>query len=247
MTISLLEQLRPHYEELRKRLFYSVAAVAICSALAWLFIDQIAAFSLRPLLESTHSGKLVYTHLTDAFISYLKLALLGGLAISFPFLLQQVWLFAAPGLLSTERRLLRRIIFWAAGLFATGALFAFFIVLPRTLAFFMSYAGGNFQPMLKLDLYLAFAARLVLAFAVSFEIPFVMIMAAAAGLVQRDHFQRKRKAFYIAIVALSFLLAAGDLTATALLALPLFGLYEAGIIALRVFVQENKRPLAEEQ
>lgn len=237
--IAFLEQLRPHHEELRRRLLISAAVVAACTWLAWLFIDQLAAFTLRPLLESAEPGKLVYTRLTDAFISYLKLALLCGITASFPFLLYQVWMFAAPGLLAHEKRLARRIICWSGGLFLAGALFAFFIVLPRTLAFFMSYAGENLQPMLKINLYLAFAARMVLALAVSFEIPFLMVMAAAAGLVRRDHFSSKRKFFYIAIVVLAFLLAAGDFAATALLALPLFGLYEAGIIAVRIFVRQS--------
>ncbi len=236
---SYLEQFRPHHEELRRRLLVSIAAVAICSGLAWLFIDQIAAFCIEPLrIAAPQLEKLVYTKLTDAFISYLKLALLTGIIASFPVLLYQAWMFISPGLLAKERRLARRIIFWATGLFTAGALFAFFIVLPRTLAFFMSYAGGNLQPMPKLGLYLTFVARMVLAFAVAFEIPFLMVMAAAAGLVQRNHFQSKRKYFYIAIIGLSFLLAAGDITATVLLALPLFGLYEAGIIASRIFVKE---------
>ena len=240
MILPLLEQLRPHYEELRRRLLYSLAAVASCSALAWLCIDQLAAFALSPLLAHTHPGKLVYTHLTDALLSYLKLALLCGAAVSFPFLLYQVWLFAAPALLAHEKRLAQRIVLWSSGLFLAGGLFAFFIVLPNTLAFFMSYAGEHLQPMLKLDLYLAFAARLVFAFAIAFEIPFLMVMAAAAGLVRREYFRSNRKAFYLAIAALAFLLAAGDPTATALLALPLFGLYEAGIIAIvmRVFSWE---------
>ncbi|MGR0481853.1 MAG: twin-arginine translocase subunit TatC [Candidatus Electronema sp. V4] len=234
--IAFLEQLRPHHEELRRRLLISALAVAVCTGLAWLFIEPLAAFSLRPLLTA-HPVKLVYTRLTDAFISYLKLALLCGITASFPVLLHQAWMFIAPGLLAHEKRLARRIVFWSSGLFLAGALFAFFIVLPRALAFFMSYAGENLQPMLKLNLYLAFAARMVLALAVSFEIPFLMVMAAAAGLVQRGHFSRKRKFFYIAIVVLAFLLAAGDFAATILLALPLFGLYEAGIIAIRVFVR----------
>uniref|UniRef100_UPI004056BA16 twin-arginine translocase subunit TatC n=1 Tax=Candidatus Electronema sp. TaxID=2698783 RepID=UPI004056BA16 len=239
--IAFLEQLRPHHDELRKRLLISALAVAVCTGLAWFFIEPLAAFSLHPLLAA-HPGKLVYTRLTDAFISYLKLALLCGITASFPVLLHQAWMFIAPGLLAHEKRLARRIVFWSSGLFLAGAFFAFFIVLPRALTFFMSYAGENLQPMLKLDLYLAFAARMVLALAVSFEIPFLMVMAAAAGLVQRGHFSHKRKFFYIAIVVLAFLLAAGDPTATVLLALPLFGLYEAGIIAVRVFVQATAAP-----
>jgi sec-independent protein translocase protein TatC len=240
--IAFLEQLRPHHDELRKRLLISALVVAVCTGLAWLFIEQLAAFALHPLLAHTQPGKLVYTRLTDAFISYLKLALLCGITASFPVLLHQAWMFIAPGLLAHEKRLARRIVFWSSGLFLAGALFAFFIVLPRALAFFMSYSGANLQPMLKLDLYLAFAARMVLALAVSFEIPFLMVMAAAAGLVQRGHFSRKRKFFYIIIVVLAFLLAAGDPTATVLLALPLFGLYEAGIIAVRVFVRATAAP-----
>ncbi|CAK8715399.1 MAG: Sec-independent protein translocase TatC [Candidatus Electronema aureum] len=239
--ISVLEQLRPHHEELRKRLLVSIAVVAACSGVAWLFIDQLTALCISPLLRAApEMGKLVYTKLTDAFISYLKLTLIVGITASFPFLLYQAWMFAAPGLLADEKRIAQRIIFWSTGLFVAGALFSFFIVLPQTLAFFMSYTGENLQPMLKISLYLTFVARMVLAFAAAFEIPFLMVMAAAAGLVRRDHFTSKRKFFYIAIVVLSFLLAAGDLTATVLLALPLFGLYEAGIVAVRIFSHKKE-------
>lgn len=242
--ISLLEQFRPHHEELRRRLLFSIIAVTVCSGLAWLFIDPLVAFCINPLrIAAPQIEKLVYTKLTDAFISYLKLALLTGIIASFPVLLYQAWMFISPGLLEKERRLARRIIFWSTGLFAAGALFAFFIVLPRTLAFFMSYAGGNLQPMPKLGLYLTFVARLVLVFAVAFEIPFLMVMANATGLVRHNHFQEKRTYFYIAMLVLSFLLAAGDITATVLLTMPLLGLYEAGIIASRIFVKESGEQL----
>ena len=99
----------------------------------------------------------------------------------------------------------------------------------------MSYASPTLQPMLKLDLYLTFTGRMVLAFGIAFEIPFLMVMAIRTGLIQGDHFRQKRTYFYIAIVVLSFLLTTGELTATTLLSLPLFALYEAGIIAGRVF------------
>jgi sec-independent protein translocase protein TatC len=81
---------------------------------------------------------------------------------------------------------------------------------------------------------------MVLAFAISFEIPFLMVMTTVVGLVTHDHFKAKRKYFYIAIVVLSFLLTAGEVTATVLLAFPLFVLYEAGIIAGRIFISKQK-------
>ena len=198
--ITFLEQLRPHHEELRRRVLFSVIALAVCSGLAWLFIDHIAAFCIAPLRSAAPQlEKLVYTKLTDAFISYLKLALLSGFIISFPVLLYQAWMFIAPGLLKKERILARRIILWSVGLFTGGALFGYFIVLPETLSFFMSYAGENLVPMPKLGLYLTFVARTVLAFAISFEIPFLMVMATSVGLVGHDYFTTQRKYFYIAI------------------------------------------------
>ncbi|WP_339138570.1 MAG: twin-arginine translocase subunit TatC [Candidatus Electrothrix sp. GW3-4] len=240
-TASLLERFRPHHQELRERLLKSFAAIALSTALAYLFIDHLAAFCTQPLfLAAPTLDKLVYTKLTDAFISYIKLALLSGIIVSFPYLLYQSWMFIAPGLLQKERVMARRVIFWSTGLFTGGALFGFFIVLPKTLSFFMSYAGENLVPMPKLGLYLTFVARMVLAFALSFEIPFLMVMTTVVGLVSQDHFKEKRKYFYIAIVVLAFLLTAGEITATVLLAFPLFALYEAGIIAGRIFISRQK-------
>jgi len=231
-----LEHFAPHHRELRKRLIISFLVIAGTSVIAYLFIDEIAGFCMRPLfLAYPDLGHMVYTKLTEAFVSYIKLSLLVGIVVSFPVLLYQVWMFVSPGLLDHERRIARRIILWSTLLFGAGALFSFFIVLPRMLSFFMSYAGDNLRPMPKLGLYLTFVARTVLAFGIAFEIPFLMVITIKTGLIKRNHFAAKRKYFYIAIIVLAFLLTAGDLTATALLSLPLFGLYEAGIVAGRVF------------
>lgn len=239
--IAAFEHFAPHHQELRKRLIRCFLVLAVSTILSYLFIDSIAAFCLRPLfLAYPALEHLVYTKLTEAFISYIKLALLVGLGVSFPVFLYQSWMFIAPGLLDDEKRLARQIVLWATLLFTAGALFSFFIVLPKTLAFFMSYAGNTLAPMPKLGLYLTFVARMVLAFGIAFEIPFLMVMAGRTGLVKQDHFVKKRKFFYIAILFLSFLLTAGDLTATVLLAFPLFGLYEAGIVAGKFFRQTRK-------
>jgi len=235
-----LEHFTPHYKELRQRLIAVFIAIALASTLSYIYIDQIAGFCMQPLFQAYPDlGRLVYTKLTEAFVSYIKLSILVGIGVSFPFLLYQIWMFIAPGLLEHEQRLARQIVGWASLLFAGGAAFAFFIVLPRMLTFFMGYAGDNLQPMPKLGLYLTFVARTVLAFGIAFEIPFLMVMAMKTGLVSRTYFTGKRTWFYMAIVVLSFLLTAGDITATALLSLPLFALYEAGIIIGRVFASPS--------
>ncbi len=242
--LEAFENIRPHQEELRKRLIRCCLAIVLTSAIAYIFKDHVAAWCMRPLyLAYPQLGKLVYTKLTEAFVSYLTLSMLVGLAVSFPFVLYQIWLFISPGLLDQEKQLIRRIVLWATLLFAGGASFAFFVILPRMLHYFMSYASPSLTPMLKLGLYLTFTARMVLAFGIAFEIPFLMVMAVRFGLLNNDHFRNKRIYFYIAIVVLSFLLTTGELTATTLLSFPLFALYEAGIIAGRVF-QGKKMPPA---
>ena len=240
--IAAFEHFAPHHEELRKRLIRCFLAIVLTTAVAYLFVDQIVAICMQPLFTAYPAlQKLVYTKLTEAFITYLKLSLLVGIIASFPVLLYQVWMFIVPGLLDDERRLARQAVFWSTFLFAGGAAFAFFVALPQILGFFMSYAGPNLEPLPKLGLYLTFVARMVLAFGIAFEIPFLMFMASKSGLISRDYFRTKRMYFYIAIVVLAFLLTAGELMATALLSFPLFGLYETGILLSRIFVKEKKQ------
>ncbi len=233
--IAILEQFAPHHEELRKRLVWSFTVVFVFTVIAYLFIEPIAAICMRPLFYAyPELTNLIYTNLTEAFISYIKLAILVGIMVGFPFLLYQTWMFISPALRVHEKRIVIRIVLWSTLLFAGGALFAFFIALPRMLVFFMSYAGDNLQPMPKLGLYLTFVARMVLAFAIAFQIPFLMVMTVRSGLLSKNHFSKQRKYFYGAIVFLSFLLTAGEPTATVLLSIPMFALYEAGIIAGKV-------------
>ena len=236
MMLDALEQFRPHHQELKQRLLRCVLVLVLTSTVAYFGKDQLAAWCIEPLSRAyPQFGKLVYTKLTEAFLSYLKLSLLAGLIVALPFMLYQLWLFVAPGLTEKEKRTIRTILAWATLLFSGGALFAYFVALPRMLHFFMSYAGPTLIPKLKLGLYLGFTARMVLAFGLAFEIPFLMVMASRTGLIKASYFRSKRLAFSLAIIVLAFLLTSGDPTATVLVALPLFALYEAGILACRVF------------
>ncbi len=236
LLVRSLEQFRPHHEELRQRLIKVFAALVISSGLSYLFSEDIARFFMEPLFAaSPYLDHLVYTNLPEAFLSYLKLSLLVGIVISFPFILFQIWMFISPGLRSNEKKFAVTVVFWATLLFGTGAVFALFGVLPRMLLYFMSYAGENLEPLPKFGKYLTFVARTILAFGLSFEIPFLMVMAGKAGFVQASYFRSKRLYFYGAIIFLAFLLTAGDFMATGLLAVPLFFLYEAGIFLTALF------------
>lgn len=224
-----------HLKELRDRVLVCCVVLALTSGAAYFYSEKIADLFMLPLFTAYPAlGHLVYTNLTEAFLSYIKVALLVGLAVSFPILVYEGWMYVAPGLRSDEKRVALRVMLLGGCLFVTGVVFAFVVVLPRTLAFLMHFASESLTPLPKFGSYLTFVARTCLAFGIAFEIPFLMIMAGKAGLIGQDYFVRKRKYFYGVIVVLSFLLTAGDLFSAVLLAMPLFLLYEAGAGAARL-------------
>jgi len=225
-----------HLKELRKRITIAFAVVILTSGVAYFFAQPIAEFLIAPLFTACPDlAALVYTNLTEAFVAYLKVSLLVGFTVSMPVIIYQFWSFIGPGLHAHEKKLARTVVFWACFLFIFGVCFAYFAALPQALAFFMSFAGDDMTAMPKLDAYLSFVARTGLAFGLSFEIPFLMVMAGKAGFVQRRYFSSKRHYFYLAIIVISFLLAAGDFMSTLLLVLPLFILYELGLLVMKVF------------
>jgi sec-independent protein translocase protein TatC len=230
-----------HLEELRQRLIISFGAIFLFAALSYLFAEEITRFFMTPLfLASPTLIKLVYTNLTEAFITYLKLSLLLGIIFSIPVLLYELWMFAAPGLHADEKKTVLTVVFWATLLFAAGAGFAFFIVLPRALHFFMGFASPQLTPLPKLSGYITFVARASLAFGLAFEMPFLMVAAVKIGWVKRNYFSTNRKYSYPAILLLSVLLAAGDIMAAVLLCLPLFALYESAILITRLFTSNSE-------
>jgi sec-independent protein translocase protein TatC len=243
MLARSIEFFAPHHQELRQRLIKIFLAIIVCTAVAYGFAEHIARLFLAPLFQASPLiNKLVYTNLPEAFLSYIKLSLLVGLVTGFPVILYQIWMFIAPGLKDSEKKFAVVVVFWATFLFASGAAFAFGAVLPKMLHYFMSYAGPNLEPLPRFGDYLTFVARTMLAFGLSFEIPFLMVMSGKAGFVQAGAFRQKRIYFYAAIVVLSFLLTAGDFMATAMLAIPLFGLYEAGIFLTAFFGSKTNPP-----
>jgi len=225
-----------HLRELRNRVLVSFLAILVATLIAYAFAEQLVRFLMVPLITGhPNLAKLVYTNLTEAFVSYLKISLLAGLMLGFPVCCYEVWMFISPGLHRHERRMARAVVFWATALFAGGVVFAYWLVLPRTLSFLLSFADAQLEPLLRLDAYLSFVARTSLAFGLAFEVPFLMVMTAKAGIVSKGYFSRQRKYFYLAILVLAFLLTAGDVLSAILLAVPLFGLYEAGILISRPF------------
>jgi len=232
----LADHFGEHLHELRHRVAVSLGAILLFSVISYFFSEHIADFLMAPLFQAYPDlGGLVYTNLTEAFISYLKISFFVGLMAAFPVVLFQTWMFIVPGLKKDEKKVARQIVFWATLLFTGGVAFAFLVVMPKALTFLLSFADQDLEALPKLDSYLSFVVRSSVAFGLSFEIPLLMVMAGKAGFVQRQYFVKQRKYFYLAILVLSFLLAAGDFLSMILLAFPLFILYEAGLFVMLLF------------
>jgi sec-independent protein translocase protein TatC len=236
-----IEFFRPHHQELRGRLVKIFISIIVCTCLAYSFSETLADFFTTPLFSaSPYMDHMVYTNLPEAFLAYLKLSILMGLLFSFPVILYQIWAFIAPGMHTNEKKLTITIVFWGTLLFAVGSCFALFGVIPKMLTYFMSYAHENLEPVPKFGKFLTFVIRTIFACGLAFQIPFLMVMAGKANLVKATYFRAKRIYFYAMIIFLSFLLTAGDFMATALLAIPLFALYESGITLLKLFIRPPK-------
>lgn len=229
-----------HFTELRKRVTIVFCSVLAFTAVAYYFSRPITAYLIQPVFQAAPDMKgLVYTNLTEAFISYLKVAVLVGLATSFPVVCYELWMFVAPGLKKREKAIALIVSFWATFLFVGGALFGYFVALPEVLAFLMDSAGPQLDAMPRFDSYLTFVARTVIAFGLAFEIPFLMVAAGRTGIVPRKYFTEKRWISYGAILLLAFLLVAGDPLGAILLALPLIALYEVGILMTLLFCRSK--------
>lgn len=231
---------REHLRELRRRVAISFAAVVLFTVLAYAFSDPLTAFLLRPIFRALpHLKGLVYTSLPEAFIAYFKVSLLAGLTAALPVVLYQTWCFVSPGLRAGERRVALLVVFWATLLFVVGALFAYLIVLPQLLQIMLGAAGERLLARPRLDDYLTFVARTVLCLGLAFELPFLMVAAGKIGLVAPRFFRERRWLSYGLLLALAFLLVAGDFLSALLLAAPLALLYELGGLAVVLLCREQ--------
>ena len=244
--MSTLEQslafFRPHHDELRKRLVKVFISIVLCTIVAYFFSEQIALFFIKPLFDASPMVyRLVYTNLPEAFIAYIKLALLVGIIASFPVMLYQGWSFVSPGLLDHEKKLTVTLSSGPASCSSPVRGFCPFqrssenahllheLCPPRT--------GTPAQTRPLPDL--CGQNRDGLRAFLPDSLPDGHVRQSRNRY--RPYFRDKRLYFYGAIVMLAFLLSAGDFMATGLLAVPLFALYEAGIFLTALFSRKRKK------
>ena len=236
-----------HLEELRWRIFKALGALGIGIVIGLVAVTQLPVIEvlLAPLytvidglqeqgatwLGITGQGRLVYTNVTEPFFFILKMGLLFGLLLASPVIVYQVWAFLSPALEPHERRAIIPSLYLGLVLFSAGVALAYFVALPVTIRFLLLFGADYFSPMLTAGYYLSFVVRLLLAFGIAFELPVVVMILSAMGLVTPAFLRAKRRHAVVIITAAAAFLSPGDvITVTLLLMVPLVLLYEFSIL-----------------
>jgi sec-independent protein translocase protein TatC len=215
-----------HLEELRDRLIRSTLAVVVTTTLAFVFINSIMSWLLD--LAGTHTIQALDP--TETFATYFKVAFTAGLGLAMPVLVYQLLRFLAPGLTRGERRALYLSLPFVVICFVTGALFCYFVVLPSALNFLLGFGDPRILKQISLTKFIGFVSNFILAVGVAFELPVFIFMLAKLGIASYSRLARFRKyAFLLAFVVAAVITPTPDPINQALVAVPLFLLYELGL------------------
>jgi sec-independent protein translocase protein TatC len=222
--------LTDHLTELRVRIIRCAWAIAICTVLCWIISPQLFNIVRAPIAPYLPNGGLVFTSPMDKFLAHMKLAVLGGVIIACPIWIHQLWMFVAPGLYSHEKKYSMMFIGAGTTLFLTGVCFVYFIVLPMAFKFLLTFGGDVDKPMITIKEYMSFFVTTTLVFGAAFELPLIIVLLAAIGLVDQKTLRAKRRFALVGIAVLSAVITPPDLLSMMMLLVPLYGLYEISII-----------------
>jgi len=229
-----------HLLELRDRLLRMVVVILIFFVLLFPFSEEIFTYFAQPLLELMPEGtSMIATGVTSPFLVPFKLVLMLSVLLSLPYTLYQVWAFIAPGLYKHEKKLVAPLVFSSVMLFYCGIAFAYFVVFPLLFGFFIAIAPDGVSVMTDIGQYLDFILAIFFAFGIAFEMPVATFLLVQAGVTTVDSLSTKRPYIIVGVFVIGMLLTPPDIISQSLLAIPMWLLFEIGLIASRV-VEKNK-------
>jgi sec-independent protein translocase protein TatC len=232
-----------HLEELRWRILYSLVAVAVGTALGWVVVNHYDLLDLlkRPIAPYLPGGRLTFTSPTEPFMLTLKLAFATGVVLASPVVIYQIWAFLAPALYPREKRLIVPALSVGVVLFLAGAVVAYLVVLPAALQVLFTFQREDLTALITIDRYFGFAVPLILAFGLVTELPLVVAILAALGLVTPRFLARNRRYALVIAAFGAALLTPPDAVSMLMMMVPLVLLYEIGILAAWVAARRRAR------
>ncbi|MFK8019154.1 MAG: twin-arginine translocase subunit TatC [Pseudomonadales bacterium] len=231
-----------HLTELRDRLLRSLFAVLLIFVALYSFANDIYGFVSEPLRKFLPEGAtMIATDVASPFLTPFKLTLVLAVFLAVPYLLYQLWSFVAPGMYRHEKRFAIPLLGSSVLLFYLGIAFAYFVVFPLVFGFFTSIGPSEMTVMTDINSYLNFILKLFFAFGVAFEIPIATVLLIWAELTTADSLAAKRRYIIVGCFVVGMLLTPPDIISQALLAFPMWLLFEVGIILGR-WIEKDREP-----
>jgi sec-independent protein translocase protein TatC len=234
-----------HLEELRRRIIVCLGAVAVGFLVCYAFKEQLFEFVSIPLIASLPDdvSSMIFTGVTEAFFTYLKVSFLAGVLLSLPVIFYQMWMFIAPGLYAKEKKVVIPFVIFSTLFFITGASFGYFVVFPFGFTFLLGFATDTIRPFPSIKEYLSFATKLLFAFGLVFEMPLITYFLSKVGILTHRTLSRNRRYFIVIAFLMSAALTPPDVVTQLLMAGPILILFETSVLVARIF---GKKPLTDD-
>jgi len=237
-----------HLIEMRDRLLRVVIVVIVMFVGLFSFANELYNIVATPLLIHLPEGaSMIATKPAGTFFTPMKLALVFSIFISMPFILYQMWAFVAPGLYTHEKKMVMPLMFSSTLLFYLGMAFAYYVVFPLMFQFFIAMTPEGVTVMTDIGEYLDFILKIFFAFGIAFEVPIVVILLIWTGMTTAEALAEKRPYMIVGAFVVGMLLTPPDIISQTLLALPMWLLFEAGLLASRYFVGLSKEAREQEK
>lgn len=231
-----------HLFELRDRLLRSVIFIIVIFLILFSFANDLYHQLAAPLLATLPEGStMIATGVASPFLTPFKLSLVMSIFIAMPYLLYQIWGFIAPGLYKHEKRLAFPILFSSIVLFYAGMAFSYFVAFPLMFSFFAATTPEGVAMMTDISQYLDFILKMFFAFGVAFEVPIVTILLTITGISTPDKMVAKRPYVIVGSFVVGMLLTPPDIVSQTLLAIPVWLLFELGVIFSRIVVKDRNK------
>lgn len=242
MTINKQLSFNEHFIELRQCLIKVVISFMLFFIISYHWAEQTYFFLLAPLLHiENHHHKIIYTSLTEAFFTYIKIAFYQSIVLNLPILFYQIYKFISPGLYKSEKRIFVILLVLGILLFISGMLFCYYLIMPNAWKFFLSFEHSHHAIITleaKMNEYLSLSLHILMAFGISFELPLILMLCNKLNFITYDTLKKRRRIAIVVIFFIAAIITPPDIISQIGLALPMILLYEIGLILCNL---ENKR------